>query len=356
MILVLVSIVLSTFLITIFARGYIPEYDNGIKIKATGILSATSIPKNANVVINDKLYSTTDDAINLVPGDYQLKIIKEGYLPWNKKVTIQKELVTKAEASLFKTNPKLLKLSSSEIINPTINSDFSKIVYILPTATASFKPGIYLAETNYYLSLVSNQLLPKLITQNPFSPLDTTVTFTYSPNSKQILAKSTLKQSSYLIDLSISDPNQNITQINPQNEKVKQDWLLQSTTTEKFNRDKLPNIFTNKIATIPASIQFSSDENMILYNINDNYFVYDIEKNLYFVLENIKQHQYPFWLPKSNSIIYTNNNEIKSIEYDGSNHNTIFISDFKFNSVNPQYDGEKLNITTQNSIYQLTIR
>lgn len=346
---ILSAIISTTYLIGIIARGYIPEYNNGLKIKATGLLSVTSLPKNASVFINDKLYTTTDNTVNLVPDDYQLKVIKEGYLPWNKKITIQKEMVTLAQASLFKTNPKLSIQTTQSVINPTANFDFSQIVFIATPSSSSLKPGVYLIETNYYLSLVSNKYQPKFIVQNPYPTNDKTITFTFSPNSKQIILKSALKRNQYLIDLTTNAVSQ-------PNEKTDQDWQTQSKQREIITLNKLPKIFTATVATNPASIAFSSDENKFLYLLNNQYFSYDIEKNMVYALGKVGEINSPVWLPKSNSILYTNSGKIKSIEFDGTNNNTIFANDLNIKNIIPQFDGENLIISTAENIYNLTIK
>ncbi|MFA7300701.1 MAG: PEGA domain-containing protein [Candidatus Shapirobacteria bacterium] len=354
MLTVLSSIVFITYLISVIARGYVPNFNNGLKITATGLLSANSIPKNASVIINEKLYTTTDSTVNLVPGDYQLKIIKDGYLPWNKKINIQQEMVYQAEASLFKSNPILLPIVSQKIINPTQNPDLTQIVFIIATPSAEFKSGIYLIETNY-LSLVLNRYQPKFITQNPFSSSDNTISYTFSPNSKQLILKSSLKKISYLIDLTTS-------LISQPNEKTDLDWIQQSKLITISNLNKLPKIFTSTIATNPASIFFSSDENKFMYSLQDKYYVFDVEKNLNYLIGKYSDIGSPFWLPKSNSIIYTDQNKIKSIEFDGTNNNTLYSSEQPIKTLIPEYNGEKIIIYTATKsseplyIYSLTIK
>lgn len=347
---VIITIIIVTFTITIFARGYIPEYNNGLKIKATGLLSVNSLPKNASVFVNDKLVTTTDSTINLIPNDYQIKIAKEGYLPWNKKITIQKEMVSLAQASLFKTNPRPIPITTGDVLNPTVNPDLNQIIYIAPPSTTSIKPGIYLIEANYYLSLVLNQYQPKFITKNPFSPTDNSIAFTFSPNSKQVILTSSLKKNIYLIDLTTGN-------IDPLNQPTNLDWYQQTQQIDAINLNKLPKIFLSTIATNPASVQFSSDENKFIYLLNNQYYGYDAEKNLNYLIDNDREIQFPFWLPKSNSIIYVNSGKIKTVEFDGTNKNTIFFSDtLLVKSAIPQFDGTKLTISTTDNIFILTIR
>lgn len=306
------AIISTTILIIFLANGYIPEYNNGLKIKVTGILSASSLPKSASVIVNDKLITTTDNSINLIPGDYQLKIVKEGYLPWNKKINIQKEMVYQADATLFKTNPILTPFFDIEVINAIPNIDFTKFMFTTSISSTSSKSGIYLIEIDY-LSQLLNKYQPKLITQNPLLPTENNIDLSFSPNSKQVLSK-------------------------------------------------LPDIYLATIATNPADIQFSSNGNKILYSLTDKYYVYDIEKNINNLIGNKQDITTPFWLPNSNNIIYQTESQIKSIEFDGTNQNTIYNSDINIQTIAPDYDGKRIVIklslkpNTPGKLYFLTIR
>lgn len=348
-ILALVAIISTTVLISFVARGYIPMFDKGLTIKTTGLLSAISIPKNASVYVNNKLYTTTDNAINLEPNNYQIEISKEGYLPWNKNISIQKEMVTEVQASLFKTEPKLNPLIVDNIISPTPNPNYNQIIFISPSASASLKPGIYIIETNYFLPPILNKYQPRFIAQSPFPLNDNTISFTFSPNSKQVIIKSNLKRNVYLIDLATSKVTLNT-------DKTTLDWDTQSQIQKKISLNKIPEIFINTIATNPATITFSGDESKFLYMLNDQYYSYDIEKKLNYLLGNRKDMQDPFWLPGCGSIIYTNNHSIKSIEFDSTNNNTIYSNPLATQLLIPQFDGQKLIISLDQKLHSLTIK
>jgi hypothetical protein len=335
------AIISTTILIIFLAQGYIPEYDGGIKIKATGIISINSLPKNASVIINDKLYTTTDNSVNLVPGDYQLKIAKEGYLPWNKKITIQKEKVYQADATLFKTNPILTPFSDIKVIDSIPNIDFTKFIFTTPISSTSSKSDIYLVEIDY-LSQILNKYQPKFVSQNPLLPTEKNINYVFSPNSKQILAKSQNKNTSYLIDLDTNKVN-----INPTD---------YSFPIQKTNLSKLPAIYLATIATNPADVQFSTNSNMIFYSLNDKYYTYDIEKNINNLIGNKQDIINPFWLPNSNNIVYQTENQIKSIEFDGTNQNTIYNSDINIQTIIPDFDGKRIIIKLNSKLYFLTIR
>ena len=59
-----------------YAKGYRPTRAG--TIKGTGLLSANSFPTGAEVYINGKLTTATDNTLNLDPGDYQIELKKDG--------------------------------------------------------------------------------------------------------------------------------------------------------------------------------------------------------------------------------------------------------------------------------------
>jgi len=117
-----------------FNRGYRPDFNKGTLL-STGILAATSVPRAASVYVDDKLITATDDNLNLPPGSYSVKIIKDGYLPWQKEVTIQKEVVFLTDASLFRAAPDLRPITTTGASNPSLSPDGSKLVYAVTTAS-----------------------------------------------------------------------------------------------------------------------------------------------------------------------------------------------------------------------------
>ena len=92
--------------VILFARGYrfSPRQQ---AFRVTGLLSATSLPNGASIYINNELKSATDTTLNLPPGNYQVKVKKEGYSPWEKTLTIAPEVVTRINPLLFPSVPSL---------------------------------------------------------------------------------------------------------------------------------------------------------------------------------------------------------------------------------------------------------
>src|SRR5574337_328549 len=90
--LIILFLLLGTAIVVFFGKGYRFGLDsNGPVISGTGLLVATSTPNGAEVIINGHLTTATDNTINLAPGEYDVKIFKDGYFPWEKKIEIQNE-------------------------------------------------------------------------------------------------------------------------------------------------------------------------------------------------------------------------------------------------------------------------
>lgn len=263
-------------------------------------------------------------------------------------------MVYQAEASLFKKNPISFPIITNEIINPTANADLTQIAFLVSSPSANFKAGIYLIETNY-LSSILNKYQSKFISPNPYGPNDNNVTLSFSPNSKQLIIKSSSKKISYLLDLSTNTTSQ-VT------EQVIADWDQVASQSATLSLAKIPKVFTTSIATNPASISFSGDDTKFLYLLQDQYHVYDIEKSMDYFIGEQSNMLSPFWLPKSNSIVYTNSGAIKTVEFDGTNDNTIYSGEFTAKVLIPQFDGDKIIISiaskaaTFESLQSLTIR
>ena len=366
-------IITSTYVISLIARGYRFSIKDGLVLNATGMISAISRPKGASVFIDEKLVTATDDTINLTPGVYSLKINKDGFLPWQKTITIKPETVYQADVQLFSAVPDLKPLTLTGAINPSSNIDNTKIVYAVASASATKDNGLYLIESNGLpISLIrgiSRQLSPNTAT------IDwSRFTYTFSPNSREILATSIDTQVNYLLSLdTIIDPLKLIDSTNNLS-VIKQDWQLQTDILITAKLDRLPKVIQPLIATNSAKdIQFSSDEDKILYlaqsdgNITkniiapppaqstqnqsraikkDNYYVYDLKDDTNFLIGYKNDLTNPNWLPNSSNIVFVQNQNLNVIDYDGTNQQTLFSSNFDPNCVYPWVDGSKIVILT----------
>jgi len=357
------SVVISlTYLISILARGYQPDFNDGFKFKATGLLSATSKPKSASVFINGQLYTATDDTINLSPGKYQVKIIKDGYQPWSKNIEIQKEMVVQTEATLFRSAPDFSPITQNGALNPTVNLDKNSLIFSVSKAGASKDNGIYLIET-YSSPLPLGKNTSKQIIGN-FPSIDwSNFSFTFSPNSKQILAISHTQNTAYLLNLEASG-SKKPTDVSNLITFINNDWQKQRSQILLSKLERLPAKLRPLVATQSADILFSEDDSKALYlSQKGSYLVYDLNKDISYPIGNLNEIDNPFWLPNSNNLVYSNKSQqIKTVEYDGSNQSTIFAGKFSNNLILPCSDGSKIIVYTRpfpeapENLYSVSIR
>jgi hypothetical protein len=246
-----------------FARGYKINFKNG-SLQATGILSAISKPKGASVYLNDRLLTATDDTLNLTPDTYTLKIVKDGYLPWQKTIQIKKEVVYQTDIQLYRSVPDLKPITVTGAINPTVNPDFTKIVYSVASASASKDNGLYLIELTDNPILI-NRNTPKQISAN-FPNVDwTKFIFTFSPNSRQILANNIQTNVTYLISLDSPITQSALYDVTPRLSLIKEEWDNQNQQLIAGKLERAPKELHQFISTDSAkNLSFTTAEDKIL--------------------------------------------------------------------------------------------
>lgn len=381
-------IVSSTLLISIFARGYRLDTKNGnLKIKVTGLLSVTSKPKSASVYVDNLLVTATDDTLNLNPGSYQLKISKDGYFPWEKNIQIQPELVYQADAQLLRQNFEPKSLTQGKIFNLAISPDQSKVIFSFvssPSAVSTQKSGLYLLELTE-LPLLMSKNTQRLLSLNSASLDWTKFTFQFSPNSKQILATS--KTSSYLFTVDQTLNSSNLLDITSKISQIKKDWETSQKQITDNKLEKLPKELKALVSTSSSVLSFNNTEDKILYQAltsaslenliispppfkstqtqsrqlqKNFYYVYDLKEDTNFLIGDTSISQIS-WIPYSNSLVFSQDNQISVIEYDSTNHQTLY-SDSENHTFLPTPDGYRLIITLSNqenpakNLYLVTIK
>jgi hypothetical protein len=126
----------ATLALFLFARGWRLDLTKK-ELAVTGILVATSDPDGAEVYLDGKLRTATNNTINLPPGNYRVRIEKPGFSPWEKLVTIKKEEVIKTNAFLFPTLPDLHPLTFNGAAGAVLSPDENKIAFMTPPSTPS---------------------------------------------------------------------------------------------------------------------------------------------------------------------------------------------------------------------------
>ncbi len=388
---VFLFVILGTYLVTLFARGYRPNFQTqtGLTLKATGLLSATSKPKGASVYINDRLITATDDTINLPPDQYQLKIVKDGYISWQKTIQIKKEIVYQTDAQLFRSAPDLSPVTLSGAINPVISPDYNKIIYSVASASAALDNGLYIIELiNNPLSLSKNT--PRQIAQN-ISGFDwSKANFVFSPNSRQVLATFKNQNTNYLINLDTPINLRTLPEVTAKLSIIQNEWQIQENEMVQIKLERLPKDLRTIVATSSANlISFSSADDKVLYLANqdytlpqelltpppaqstqtqhrsilkNHYYVYDLKDDTNFLIGEANSQFRPFWLPYSTNLVYTENQSIKAMDYDATNKVTLFTGIINTNQVFPWTDGTKIITLTSaysgatENLYAITVR
>ncbi len=179
-----IFVIIGSILAIQYARGNWRLTKEGV-VANTGLLNVNSFPTGAQVFINNRLVTATDDTIYIDPGEYLVKIVKEGYSVWQKNLLVQKELVTQTNANLFPAAPSLLPLTFTGVSNIHPSPDGQKILFYVNQASSPTNNGFYLLElTSNFLSLQSG---PRQITDDaPSLKLDRAHVI-WSPDSRQIM-------------------------------------------------------------------------------------------------------------------------------------------------------------------------
>lgn len=399
-------------LVILLARGYRLDRKTG-KVGGTGLLVANSVPNGAQIIIDGDVKSATDTTISLPPGLYEVEIRKEGFYPWKKTLSIQKEVVTLTNSYLFPIAPSLTALTFVGVDKATLSPDATKIVYSVQRETVSKdKVGSQTIskpvrrEGLWVLDLVDLPLgferAPRQITDS--DPLQ--ASWVWSPDSRQILLKEA--NSYYLLDTG-NLPASTKTNVTATLASVLGDWEERSNQIKESQLKKTPAGFAKILENQAKSILFSPDENKVLYTatasaqvpeklippvlgastqkedrtINPGQsYVYDIKEDRNFAIE--AENCIPMsesveiiktevlenfdkciigWFPTSSHLVIAKKEGVSIVEYDATNERAIWGSSYKAPFVFPFANTGRLLILTNlgaNSslpnLYSLSLR
>ncbi len=340
-VLLIIVLLVITGIVIAFGRGYRPNLDTKT-LSSTGLLVASSDPTGAEVFIDNKLRSATNTTLNLVPGWYQVKIVKDGFLPWEKKLRIKGEVVSETKALLFPNTATLTPLTNTGMIAPTLSPDQNKIVYAVPNS--SVKTGVWL------LNLTSQPLGfsrdPQVLARSNSSFDFSAAAFSWSPDSKQVLV--TIGADHYL--LASDKENQPLYLSWDAWQNLMNKWRVETKDKDTEKLAILPPDLA-KIATESAKIiSFSPDETKILYQATASaslipllknpplatnpttetrslkpgkIYVYDLKEDKNFELTQTNPDSLS-WFPSSRHLVYVESNQISIMEYDGANRVALY--------------------------------
>lgn len=125
------------FLITVpltilYTQGYRYNFKRG-KVQKTGIFIVSSIPKKADIYLNGKIVvgdQTPSRIEKLLPADYEIKLAKDGYHDWTKKLQISENSTTFAEDVILWKNNLPIQISEYQIVDWLTSPDNKRTVFI----------------------------------------------------------------------------------------------------------------------------------------------------------------------------------------------------------------------------------
>jgi hypothetical protein len=343
-----------------YAKGYRFSPDTRT-INGTGILSITSVPDQASIYLDNRLVTASNTNINsLTPKTYDVRIEKEGYISWIKKVEVKESLVTKIKATLFRSIPSIYPLTYTGIENISLSPNEQKLVYVVPSKDTSSifenrRSGIWVWNLNEKALAFTRGSEPFQIAYSEPGVDYAKAKFRWSPDSSQILV--TLPDRSLLLDVNkLNNPPRDITAILQATLRV---WEEDEKTRLKSRMDLIrdPNFYN--IASSSAFVKWSPDESRLLYSEDgkENFKILDLFDRKTFDLPGA--HSY-HWLADSGHLIlvtvdkYENSGnealsygKISVIEYDGFNQAVVYEGQFNPDAVFVWPDDSRLLIVSQ---------
>lgn len=368
--------------ISFYARGY--RFDlKTLKFQPNGILVIKSEPDGASVYIDGNLKTATNATISLSPGVYDVEVKKDGYFNWYKRLTIEKEIVTQAEVSLFRNVPSLSPTTLSGAVNPVMSENESKIAYtVLPaTGVADDKIGLWTIDT-FSLPLGFSGG-PKRITDGDL----TNATYSFSPDSRQIML--TTSNGIFVLDTGSFTPQNQRVNTASQKNQILADWEKTKDAKNAGLIKNLPPELADILTRKTGNFVFSPDETMILYtasasgslpdnlitplpgsstqkqerNIQEGHtYVYDTKEDRNFFITDQPQ---PIlrWMPTSRHLLSVTPGQITIMDYDGTNREVVYSGSYVAPFAFPFNNTTRLliltNLGAENALpnlYALTIK
>lgn len=390
-IIVALLIIGGTTLAILYAKGYRLQLQDGKTIVAgTGILTVNSSPQGAKVYIDGNLTTATNNQLNLAPGTYKVRIEKEGYFPWEKTLTVKKELVTEADALLFPTTPKFEPITISGVNNLTTDTSGTVLAYTVASASAQ-TDGVYVLDMNSRPLFPTSGLTSQIADDTVYDLSNAYLTF--SPDSDQLLASTSgmLNTTYYLLSTKgMNATPQNVTVTLPQ---INQAWQSEQELKVKKTVDALPKKVRPLANQFFKNMQVSPDQSKIFYtalkdgtlpltitprlpDLNTtpeqrtvkagNQYVYDMKEDRnYLIYQQSDTGKAPhfIWFPDSMHLVFVQDKQIKVVESDGLNTTTVYAGPFNDDFVAVWPDGSNLVIstnfnasTTPSNLYRISLK
>jgi len=347
-----------------YARGYRVD-SKTFRILPKGILVVKTDPTGAQIFLDGKLSGASDSNFSLLPGTYDVAIKKDGFIPWSKRLTIEKETVTQVDINLFKTTPSFSPITTSGAFGPAASPNFSQIAFaVLPGPDVDTdKIGLWLIDNiNFPLGFGRD---PKRITDGDL----TGASWQFSPDGRQILFTTT--SGSFLLESGGFTPQAQWINIASKKKVTLASWQTEKQTKLAGQIKNLAPEIADILQRKASFISFSLDESRVLYTASasatlpdnlikalpgastqpqdrdiviDRTYVYDIKEDRNFLISDWPLVRI-FWL-ENNNLVAVEEDKLTILDYDGTNRQNVFSGQFIAPFVFPYLNASKLLILT----------
>lgn len=335
---------------------------------STGIIVATSRPNGAKIYINDQLRGATNENVILSPGEYTVKIEKDGYSPWTKVIRVKGEWVLRADAVLFPLNPSLSPITSLGVTTAARSFSGEKVLFISETGSAE-KDGLYILDISRNPLSLTRQA--KIVALKSAFPTETSLmksTFVFSPDEQEVLMtvestgsaklQSTPQTHTYL--LSTSETKQSPFDVTKSVSSIQSAWAIEQDTQAWKYFEALKGDLPQIASSSMELIQISPDEKKFLYKARKNatippiiipalpgtnqtqerraiqegfIYVYDKQEDKNYEIgtfgKTMSNSMIPvLWHPNSLNLLIQKESAIVVVDYDNTNMRTLYSGPF----------------------------
>lgn len=344
-------LIAATGIAILLTRGYTfsPQQKS---LVGTGIITITSEPDAASVYVDGHLTTATNATVSsLSPKTYSVKIVKEGFIPWEKQVEVKEGLVTALKVTLFPAIPTIYPLTFNGVASPTLSLDGSKLAFVVPPSangSTNKKAGVWVwTQTQNQPISFARSAEPHQIAQNTIADFSK-ATLKWSSDSKQVLA--TVGNNNYLLeaDRLNTDPRD----ITPTLKATLKSWEDDIHAKDISSIETIKDAGLRQTASNSGLLRWSPDETKFmarkepileadLGKVVSDLKVYNLEDKKEYVLPPAKAH---IWLSDSRHVILVEDKSISIVDFDGTNKAVIFAGSFYDSFVFPWLDSSRLVI------------
>lgn len=123
-------------LIIVYTMGYRYNFQVG-QVQKTGVLILNSYPDDADVFLDGKIVDDKTPSIikKILPNEYTVEVVKEGYHTWSKKLEVRSGETTFAESIVLFSDQSPVAKFSREIKDSLFSPNRTHLIYVIEEAS-----------------------------------------------------------------------------------------------------------------------------------------------------------------------------------------------------------------------------